>query len=146
MRTRPAAAKLLPHTLARTSLVLLITGLSAAITPSSVVYATTLIEMAELLAHPEQYDHQEVTVTGKVTNVQMATNRQGQSAYGFLLQNHAGTIKVISLGHPDIREGDFVIVEGTFSRLRQVGRTVIYNEIKALSVRPLNRLDPDLVG
>lgn len=105
-----------------------------------------IIEIAELLAHPEQYDHQDVVVSGKVTNVQLATNRQGQPAYGFLLQDHAGTLKVISLGQAEVREGDQVIVEGIFSRLRQAGRTIVYNEIKALSVRPLNRLNPDLVG
>jgi cytochrome c-type biogenesis protein CcmE len=109
-------------------------------------WASTLTEIAELLAHPEQYDRQEVTVTGKVTNVQIATNRQGQLAYGFLLQDPAGTVKVISLGKPDVREGDLVIVHGTFSRLRQVGRAIVYNEIKALSVQPLNKFDPDLVG
>lgn len=105
-----------------------------------------LVEIAELLAHPEQYDHQDVVVSGKVTNVQLATNRQGQPAYGFLLQDHAGTLKVVSLGQAEVREGDQVIVEGIFSRLRQAGRTIVYNEIKALSVRPLNRLNPDLVG
>ncbi|MCP9464793.1 MAG: hypothetical protein NNA25_08355 [Nitrospira sp.] len=110
------------------------------------VWAGTLIEIAELLAHPELYDRQEVTVTGKVTNVQIATNRQGQLAYGFLLQDPAGTIKVISLGKLEVREGDLVIVHGTFNRLRQVGRAIVYNEIKALSVQPLNRFDPDLVG
>jgi cytochrome c-type biogenesis protein CcmE len=110
------------------------------------VSAGGLIEIAELLAHPEQYDHQDVVVTGKVMNVQLATNRQGQPAYGFLLQDQAGTLKVISLGHAEVREGDQVIVEGVFSRLRQIGRTIVYNEIKALSVKPLNRLNPDLVG
>ena len=106
----------------------------------------SLLEIAELLAHPEQYDHQDVVVAGKVTNVQLATNRQGQPAYGFLLQDQAGTLKVISLGQAEIREGDQVIVEGVFSRLRQAGRTIIYNEIKALSVKPLNRMNPDFVG
>jgi cytochrome c-type biogenesis protein CcmE len=105
-----------------------------------------LIEIAELLAHPEQYDRQDVVVTGKVMNVQLATNRQGQPAYGFLLQDQAGTLKVVSLGQLEVREGDQVIVEGIFSRLRQVGRTIVYNEIKALSVKPLTRLNPDLVG
>ena len=121
-------------------------GLWTSITSEPRAWAISLIEIAELLAHPEQYDHRDVVVTGKVTNVQLATNRQGQSAYGFLLQDQAGTIKVVSLGQLEVREGDFVIVEGIFSRLRQVGRTVVYNEIKALSVKPLNRLDPDLVG
>ncbi len=108
--------------------------------------ASGLLEITELLTHPEQYDRQEVVVTGQVTNVQLATNRQGQPAYGFLLKDQAGTLKVISLGQIEVREGDQVIVEGVFSRLRQVGRTIIYNEIKALSIKPINRLNPDLVG
>ncbi len=114
--------------------------------PATPARAATLIEIAELIAHPEQYDHQDVVVTGKVMNVQLATNRQGQPAFGFLLQDQAGTLKVVSLGQLEVREGDQVIVEGIFSRLRQVGRTIVYNEIKALSIKPLNRLNPDLVG
>ena len=113
---------------------------------SSAAAASGLIEIAELLAHPELYDHQDVVVTGKVMNVQLATNRQGQPAYGFLLQDQAGTLKVVSLGQLEVHEGDQVIVEGVFSRFRQVGRTMVYNEIKALSVKPLTRLNPDFVG
>lgn len=105
-----------------------------------------LLEIAELLAHPEQYDRQEIVVTGQVTNLQLATNRQGQPAYGFLLKDHAGTLKVISLGQAEVREGEQVIVEGVFSRLRQAGRTIIYNEIKATSIKSINKLNPDLVG
>lgn len=108
--------------------------------------ASGLVEITELLSHPEQYDRQEVVVSGQVTNVQLATNRQGQPAYGFLLKDQAGTLKVISLGQVEVREGDQVIVEGIFARLRQAGRTIIYNEIKALTIKPLNRLNPDLVG
>ncbi len=48
---------------------------------STIPAAAGIIEIAELLAHPEQYDHQDVMVTGKVMNVQLATNRQGQPAY-----------------------------------------------------------------
>jgi hypothetical protein len=131
---------------AATLLVLLLTGFSASSLLETPAVASSLTEIADLLAHPEQYDHQDVVVAGKVTNVQLATNRQGQPAYGFLLQDQAGTLKVVSLGQLEVREGDFVIVEGVFSRLRQVGRVIVYNEIKALSVKPLNRLDPDLVG
>ena len=127
--------------------VLLSTTVSVgALSAPPVTSAAGLLEIAELLAHPEQYDHQDVVVSGAVTNVQLATNRQGQPAYGFLLKDQAGTLKVISLGQADIHEGDQVIVEGVFSRLRQVGRSIVYNEIKALSVKPLNRLNPDLVG
>lgn len=120
--------------------------LPSIIDPVAPAKASSLIEIAELIAHPEQYDHQDVVVTGKVMNVQLATNRQGQPAFGFLLQDQAGTLKVVSLGQLEVREGDQVIVEGIFSRLRQVGRTIVYNEIKALSIKPLTRLTPDLVG
>src|SRR3979411_2355034 len=108
--------------------------------------AASLLEITELLSHPEQYDRQEVVVTGQVTNVQLATNREGHPAYGFLLKDQAGMLKIISLGQIEVREGDQVIVEGVFSRLRQAGRTIIYNEIKPLSIKPINRLNPDLVG
>ena len=126
-------------------LIVLLPLLAFSLIPLS-VHASGLLEITELLTHPEQYDHQEVVVTGQVTNVQLATNRQGQPAYGFLLKDQAGTLKVVTLGQVEVREGDQVIVEGIFSRLRQAGRTVIYNEIKALSIKPISRLNPDLVG
>ena len=113
---------------------------------SAPVAASVLIEVTELLAHPDQYDHQVVTVSGKVTNFQLATNREGRPAYGFLLQATAGTVKVVGLGKAEVREGDYVIVEGIFSRLRQAGRTIVYNEIKATSVQSMARMNPDLVG
>jgi hypothetical protein len=108
--------------------------------------AATLTEVTDLLAHPDQYDHQIVTVSGKVANFQLATNREGRPAYGFLLQSSTGTVKVVGLGKAEVREGDYVIVEGVFSRLRQAGRTIVYNEIKATSVQSMTRMNPDLVG
>src|SRR4026209_2605922 len=136
---------LLQHRQTARVLILLLL-LFAFISMPLLVHASSLLEITELLTHPEQYDRQEVVVTGQVTNVQLATNREGRPAYGFLLKDQAGALKVISLGQVEVREGDQVIVEGVFSRLRQVGRTTIYNEIKALSIKPINRLNPDLVG
>ena len=131
----------------RTSVLLIaLVFLLAFISVPLLIHASGLLEITELLTHPEQYDRQEVVVTGQVTNVQLATNREGQPAYGFLLKDQAGILKIISLGQIEVREGDQVIVEGVFSRLRQAGRTIIYNEIKALSIKPMNRLNPDLVG
>ena len=131
----------------RTSVLLIaVLLLLAFISVPVLIHASGLLEITELLTHPEQYDRQEVLVTGQVTNVQLATNREGQPAYGFLLKDQAGTLKIISLGQIEVREGDQVIVDGVFSRLRQAGRTIIYNEIKALSIKPMNRLNPDLVG
>ncbi len=120
--------------------VLLITGTSARLT------AGTLLEIADLLSHPDQYDKQVVVVVGKVTSLQIATNRQGNLAYGFLLNDANGSVKVVGLGKAEVHDGEQVIVEGVFNHLRQVGRAIIYNEIKADSIRTLDRLNPDLVG
>ena len=146
MSTTPISIKILRTTLAGTWAILLIIGLSVTPVQTPPAHATNLMEAAEILEHPEQYDHQDVTVTGKVTEIQSATNQHGEPVYGFVLHNQAGTIRVISRGKPDVTEGEYVIVEGTFSRSRQVGRTLVDNQIKALSVRSLSRLDPDLVG
>ena len=120
-------------------LVLLVVSLSDS-------YAGAMLEVADLISHPDQYDKQMVVVVGRVANVQTGEGRQGQPAYGFLLKDHNGSIKVVGLGRTDVHEGEQVIVEGVFNRLRQVGRSVIYNEIKASFVRPVDRLNPDLVG
>ena len=108
--------------------------------------AADFIEIADLITHPEQYDHQHVLVTGQVTNMQLATTRDGKPAYGFMLKDQAGILKVVALGQAEIREGDQIIVEGLFNRVRQAGRTIIYNEIKATSIRSMTRFNPDLVG
>jgi len=114
--------------------------------PVGPLSAAALVEVTELLAHPDHYDHQVVTVSGRVTNFQLATNRDGHPAFGFLLQDTAGTVKIVGLGKADVREGDYVVVEGVFSRLRQAGRAIVYNEIKATSVQSMTKMNPDLVG
>ena len=121
-------------------------ALALLLMPVASLSATALVEVTELLAHPDHYDHQIVTVSGRVTSFQLATNRDGHPAFGFLLQDTAGTVKVVGLGKADVRKGDYVLVEGVFSRLRQAGRAIVYNEIKATSVQSMARMNPDLVG
>jgi hypothetical protein len=105
-----------------------------------------MLEVVDLISHPDQYDKQMVVVVGRVTSLQTAENKQGQRAYGFLLKDGNGIVKVVGLGKTDVREGEQVIVEGIFNRLRQAGRAVVYNEIKANLIRPVDRMNPDFVG
>lgn len=102
------------------------------------------LEMAELMAHPEHYDRKEVVVVGKAHRVEPITDKQGQPAFKFLLEDAVGTLKVIS--RTEVQEGEQIIVEGTFSRRRQGGRIPVYNEVSAISVRPLNSFTPELLG
>jgi hypothetical protein len=103
-----------------------------------------VLEMVDLVAHPEHYDRQDVIVIGKVNNVQPVIDREGQPAFKFFLEDGSGTLKVMT--HTPVEEGEQVIVQGIFSRRRQGGRIPVFNELNATSVRPLNRLNPDLVG
>ena len=113
---------------------------------TSLLRAGDMLEMADLLAHPDQYDKQLVSVAGEVANLQLGTTKDGQNAYGFLLKSGNDTVKVIGLGRTAVHDGEQVVVEGIFNRLRQGGRTKVLNEIKAELVRPLARLTPDFVG
>jgi hypothetical protein len=103
-----------------------------------------LMELADVIAHPQYYDRKEVVVMGQVNSVQTVTDKQGHPVYQFLLKDTAGTLKVLS--RVPVQEGDQVIVEGTFTRRRQGGRIAVYNEVSAVVVRPLNQFDADLVG
>ena len=123
----------------------LATAFLLALAPTRLSTAS-MLEITELLSHPDQYDKQLVVVVGRVTDLQIATTRQGQQAYGFLLKDISGSVKVVGLGKADVHDGDQVIVEGIFSRLRQTGRAIVYNEIKASVIRSLDRLNPDLIG
>lgn len=106
--------------------------------------SASLFEMTELMAHPEVYDHKAVVVVGLVKDVQLAIDQKGQPTYRFLLADGVGTLKVTS--RTRVENGDQVIVEGTFTRRRQAGRLIVYNEVNALTVRPLNQPNSDLVG
>lgn len=120
--------------------------LASIVSGTSLLHADGMLKMADLLAHPDQYDKQTVAVVGQVTNLQEATTRDGQNVYGFLLKSVGGTVKVVGLGRTAVRDGEQVVVEGTFNRMRQGGRTAVLNEIRAELVRPLAQLTPDLVG
>ena len=103
-----------------------------------------LLEVADVIARPQHYDRKEVVVMGQVNGVQAVTDKQGQPAFQFFLKDNAGTLKVIS--RSEVREGDQVIVEGTFTRRRQGGRITVYSEVNAVFIRPLNQFEADLVG
>jgi hypothetical protein len=103
-----------------------------------------LLEMADLMAHPEMYDHKAVVVIGLVKDVQLVIDQKGEPTFKFLLADSVGTLKVTS--RIPVQNGDQIIVEGTFTRRRQGGRLTVYNEVNAFTVRPLNQFNSDLVG
>ena len=103
-----------------------------------------LLEMADLMAHPEVYDRKTVVVIGLVKDVQLVIDQKGEPTFKFLLADSEGALKVTS--RIQVQNGDQVIVEGTFTRRRQGGRLTVYNEVDAFTIRPLNQFNSDLVG
>ena len=103
-----------------------------------------LLEMADLMAHPEVYDHKAVVVIGLVKDVQLVIDQKGEPTFKFLLADSVGILKVTS--KIQVQNGDQVIVEGMFTRRRQGGRLTVYNEVNAFTIRPLNQFNSDLVG
>ncbi len=108
--------------------------------------AGDMLELADLVSNPEQYDRQMVAVTGQVTNLRVATDRAGKHVYGFLLREGENLVKVFGVGRAAVHEGEYIVVEGVFHRLRGAGRVTTYNQIKANLIRSLERPNPDLVG
>lgn len=103
-----------------------------------------LLEMADLIAHPEVYDHKAVVVIGLVKDVQLAIDEKGEPTFKFLLADSVGILKVTS--RIPVRNGDQIIVEGMFTRRRQGGRLTVYSEVNAFTIRPLNQFNSDLLG
>jgi len=120
----------------------MVLGLVSLLVPAPA--SAEVLELTEVIAHPQHYDRKEVVVMGQVSGFQSITDKQGQPAFQFLLKDNAGTLKVIS--RVAVQDGDQVIVEGTFTRRRQGGRIAVYNEVSAVVVRPLNQFHADLVG
>ncbi|MGH7256652.1 MAG: cytochrome c maturation protein CcmE [Nitrospirales bacterium] len=109
--------------------------------------SSVLVQVADLVSNPHEYDKKQVTVSGLVSRLQVATNRYDKLAYAFLLQDDEGhMVKVVGLGKLTIHNGERVVVEGTFHRVRFARRGIIANEITATTVRSLDRFHPDLVG
>ncbi|MDK2743585.1 MAG: hypothetical protein NDI90_11765 [Nitrospira sp. BO4] len=100
--------------------------------------------MANFIAHPEVYDHNAVVLMGLVKGVQLVTGRKGRRSFKFRLADGVGALKVIS--RTRVHDGDRIIVEGMFTRPGKEGRFIVYNEVTARSIRPLNQLHSDLVG
>ena len=106
--------------------------------------SASLLQMTDLMTHPEVYDHKAVVVIGLVKDVQVVIDEKGQPTYQFLLADGVGMLKVTS--RIQVQNGDQVIVEGMFTRRRQGGRLTVYNEVNAFTIRPLNQFYSDLVG
>jgi len=86
-----------------------------------------------ILANPDRFDRQAVTIQGTVTNLRETVSRRGNPYYTFDLSDGTRAIRVFSFGKAACRVG-VATVEGTFEKVKQVGRLTFHNEITATQV------------
>lgn len=87
-----------------------------------------------ILADPDRFDGQPVTVTGAITNLRQTVSRRGNPYYTFDLSDGARTIRVFSFGRSPCKDGRAATVTGTFEKVHRVGRYVFSNEVTATEV------------
>jgi len=87
-----------------------------------------------ILADPDRFDGQPVTITGAITNLRQTVSRRGNPYYTFDLSDGARTIRVFSFGRSPCKDGTAATVTGTFEKVRRVGRYVFSNEVTATEV------------
>ncbi len=93
--------------------------------------------IARILAHPEAYHEQHLRLTGRVEHLRQKFSRRGNPYTLFRLNDGVASLKVYLRGHPPLREGQWVRVEGVFYAVKRVGNLRFYNELTAQHVEPL---------
>jgi hypothetical protein len=86
-----------------------------------------------ILADPDHFDGQPVTVGGTITNLRERVFRAGNPYYALDLSDGRQAIHVFSFGKAPCRSGA-ATVEGTFTKVKRQGRYTFYNEVTATSV------------
>lgn len=86
--------------------------------------------VAAILKDPDNFHKKLVQVEGKVSDIKKRTSRAGNKYTTFKL-GEKQTLTVFTYGHPDIEDGDEVVVIGRFFKERRVGNNTFKNEIDA---------------
>ena len=106
--------------------------LAAAVVPPGAAYAP-VTALSEILANPDRFDGQVVTIEGTMTNLRQRVSRRGDPYYKFDLSDGKQAIRVVSLGRSPCRSGA-VMVEGTFDKMKRGKRYTSYNVVNASRV------------
>jgi hypothetical protein len=92
-------------------------------------------------AHPENFDHQRLTVEGVAAGLKKGTSHGGSKYMTFLLRSSAGcgSVFVYVPVSTTLRNGDHVQVEGTFERQHLRDGSTFHNVLGATRVVALPR-------
>lgn len=91
-------------------------------------------KIGNILQKRDYYDGKSVTASGIVKNMKLKVSKKGNPYATFSVDDGVNEIKVFTFGHPQIKEGGKVTVEGVFKKEKKVGRYTFYNEIEAKKI------------
>ena len=96
-----------------------------------------LVTVKDLLAEPDKRHGQAVVVTGSVGKLEARTSQRGNPYYTFRLNDGMQSLTVFSYGTPEVKNGNRVQGEGTFLKVKQVGKYTFQNQVDATRIRAL---------
>jgi len=96
------------------------------------------IGLKALLDAPNQYDGEEVTVSGTASALRQNESRGKPFTVFDLTDGDGHSVRIFSWEPLPFHKGDLLTVEGTFLKAKQVGQHTIRNEIEARAVRLLS--------
>jgi hypothetical protein len=81
------------------------------------------VTVHSIIASPNSFDHQTVTLQGTATAVKETTSQRGNDYTTFKLQDSdsGDSVSIFTWGHPLLGNGDHVRVEGVFEREHHQG-------------------------
>jgi cytochrome c-type biogenesis protein CcmE len=115
-----------------------LTGLRGALTALALLALASASQAAispsELLADPDRFDGQAVTLQGTVEKFREGVPRDGSSYYKFRLSDEQAAVRVFSAGRSPCRNGMQATVDGIFEKLNRLGPRIHYQEVMATRV------------
>ena len=93
-----------------------------------------VISPSELLADPDRFDGQAVTLQGTVERFREGVSPDGAPYYKFRLSDEQTAVRVFSFGRSPCRNGMQATVEGIFEKVNRLGRLPYYQQVTATRV------------
>ena len=115
-----------------------LTGLCGALTALALLALASAgpaaISPSALLADPDRFDGQAVTLQGTVEKFREGLPLDGASYYKFRLSDEQPAVRVFSFGRSPCRNGMQATVDGIFEKVNRLGPRTHYNEVTATRV------------
>jgi hypothetical protein len=115
-----------------------LTGLCGALTAFALLVLASAgpaaISPSELLADPDRFDGQAVTLQGTVEKFRERVSPDGAPYYKFRLSDEQNAARVFSFGRSPCRNGMPATVDGIFEKVNRLGPRTHYSEVMATRV------------